>query len=204
MRIILLLHEAHLAVDLRELRLAVGPEVLVAEAADNLEIAVVAGHHQQLLEGLGRLGQRVEGSRVHARGHHEVARPFRGGLYQIGGLNLHETLAVKVVAHLVGEAVPQGEGALERRTAKVEVAVFRTQVLTAVADFLDRERRGHGLVEHIDAFEPYLDVAGGHLGVLAGPFDNLSDSLDYIFASEAAGGLDKRMVSVGLDHKLGA
>ena len=50
---IFLLDKAHLAVNLGELRLAVGPEVLVPEAADDLEIPVVAGDHQQLLEGLG-------------------------------------------------------------------------------------------------------------------------------------------------------
>ncbi len=44
------LDERHFEVELRELRLAVGAEVLIAEAARNLEIAVVAGDHQQLLE----------------------------------------------------------------------------------------------------------------------------------------------------------
>ena len=57
---VLLLDERHLAVDLRELGLTVGAQVLVAEAAHDLEIFVVAGHHQQLLERLRRLGQGVE------------------------------------------------------------------------------------------------------------------------------------------------
>ena len=39
---VLLLHEAHLAVDLGEFRLAVGPEVLVTEAPYYLEIPVIA------------------------------------------------------------------------------------------------------------------------------------------------------------------
>jgi hypothetical protein len=50
-------HEAHLEVELGELRLAVAAEVLVAEAARDLEVAVDAGHHQQLLELLRALGR---------------------------------------------------------------------------------------------------------------------------------------------------
>src|SRR5439155_8171844 len=42
--------EAHLQVELRELRLAVAALVLVAETARDLEIALEAGHHEQLLE----------------------------------------------------------------------------------------------------------------------------------------------------------
>ena len=52
--------ERRLDVDLRELRLAVGAQILVAEAARDLEVAVEAGHHEQLLVDLRRLRQRVE------------------------------------------------------------------------------------------------------------------------------------------------
>ena len=55
--------EAHLDVDLGELGLAVGPQVLVPETADDLEIAVATRDHQGLLELLGRLGQGVEPAR---------------------------------------------------------------------------------------------------------------------------------------------
>ena len=40
--------------------LAVGAQVLVAETARDLVVAVHAGHHQQLLEQLRRLRQGVE------------------------------------------------------------------------------------------------------------------------------------------------
>ena len=52
---VLLRHEGHFAVNLGKFRLAVGPEVFVPEALHELEVAVVAGHHQQLLKGLGAL-----------------------------------------------------------------------------------------------------------------------------------------------------
>ena len=68
--------ERHLQVELRELRLAVGPQVFVAEAAGDLHVAVVAGDHQDLLVELRRLRQGVERAVVHAAGHQVVAGPF--------------------------------------------------------------------------------------------------------------------------------
>ena len=75
--------EAHLDVELVEFALeAVGARVFVAEAGRDLEIAVEARHHQQLLVHLRRLRQRVELARMQARGHEEVARAFRRGSRQ--------------------------------------------------------------------------------------------------------------------------
>jgi hypothetical protein len=76
---VLLLDEAHLDVELVELaRQAIGARVLVAEAGRDLEVAVEARHHQELLVLLRRLRQRVElagdgcgsapGSRARPRG----------------------------------------------------------------------------------------------------------------------------------------
>src|SRR5688572_9362780 len=47
---IVALHEGHLAIDLGELGLAVGAQVLIAKALHDLQIAIEAGYHQQLLE----------------------------------------------------------------------------------------------------------------------------------------------------------
>ena len=52
--------ERHLDVELGEVGLAVGAQVLVAEAAGDLVVALEARDHQQLLEELRRLRQRVE------------------------------------------------------------------------------------------------------------------------------------------------
>ena len=59
-------HEAHLQVELGELGLAVAAQVLVAEAAGDLEVAVHAGDHQQLLELLGALRQGIDRARLQA------------------------------------------------------------------------------------------------------------------------------------------
>ena len=54
------LDERGLDIELGEFRLAVGAQVFVAEAFGDLEVAVEAGDHQQLLEQLRRLRQREE------------------------------------------------------------------------------------------------------------------------------------------------
>lgn len=81
---VLHLHEAHLQVQLGEVGLAVGAEVLVPEAAGDLEVAVQPRHHQHLLEELGGLGQGVEEAGLVAVGHQEVPGPFRGAFGEKG------------------------------------------------------------------------------------------------------------------------
>ena len=154
---ILLLDKRHLAVYLCELGLPVGAQVLVAEAAHNLEVAVHARHHEQLLVLLRTLRQGVELARVHAAGHHEVARPFGRGLDEHGGLNLEKLLCAEVVACQHRHAVTQLEVAAHGVAADVEVAV--TQVVAAVALVLDGERRRLGLVEDHQPLHLNLDVA---------------------------------------------
>ena len=74
---ILLGDEGHLHVELIEFAgRAVGPCVFVAKARRDLEIAVKPGHHDQLLELLGRLGERVEPAGMQPRRHQKVARAF--------------------------------------------------------------------------------------------------------------------------------
>ncbi len=63
---VVLVDEAHLDVELGELRLAVGAEVLVAVAARDLVVALHAGDHQQLLEQLRALRQGVPAARAAA------------------------------------------------------------------------------------------------------------------------------------------
>ena len=57
---VLLVDEGHLDVELRELEAAVRAGCLVAQAPHDLVVAVLSGHHQELLELLRRLRERVE------------------------------------------------------------------------------------------------------------------------------------------------
>jgi hypothetical protein len=63
---VIALYKGHFQVELRELRLTVPAQILVAETARDLEVTVHAGHHQQLLELLWRLRQSVELTRIKA------------------------------------------------------------------------------------------------------------------------------------------
>jgi hypothetical protein len=80
-------------IDLGEFGLAVGAQILVAEALGDLVVAVEAGHHQQLLEQLRRLRQGEELAGMHARGHQVVARAFGRRLGQHRRFDVDETLA---------------------------------------------------------------------------------------------------------------
>ena len=89
---VLLLDERHLHVELGELGLAVGAEVLVAEAARDLEVALEAADHQQLLEELRRLRQRVPGAAHEPARHEEVARALGRRAGHDRRLDLEEAL----------------------------------------------------------------------------------------------------------------
>ena len=97
--------ERSLDVDLRELRLAVGAQILVAEAAGDLEIFLDAGDLQQLLVLLRRLRQRVERAGVEPRRHEEIARTLRRRVGEDGRLDLEEAGFVEKIARGLGHAV---------------------------------------------------------------------------------------------------
>ena len=63
---------------------------------DDLEVAVEARHHEQLLEDLRRLGERVELAGVEARGNQEVARAARRVLHHERRLDLEEAVVGQV------------------------------------------------------------------------------------------------------------
>ena len=140
---VILLHETHLAVNLGEFRLAVCPQVFVAETSYDLEITVISCHHQQLLECLRRLRQCIELTWVHPGRHHEVASSFRRGFDEVWCFDFHEVMCIQIVADLVGKPVPEGKSLLERIPAQVQVTVFRADVLAAIAFILYGERRSH-------------------------------------------------------------
>ena len=74
---VLLGHKAHLKVELIKLaRRAIGARILVAKARRDLEVTVETRDHDQLLELLRRLRQRVKFPRMQPRGHEVVARTF--------------------------------------------------------------------------------------------------------------------------------
>ena len=91
---LLALDERHLEVELAELELAVGAEILVAPAGGDLVVAVDPADHAELLEDLRRLGEREEAPRLQAHGEEEVARAFGCALRHAGRPDVDEAEVV--------------------------------------------------------------------------------------------------------------
>ena len=162
-----LVHEAHLEVELGELRLAVAAQVLVAVAAGDLEVAVEPGDHQQLLELLRALRKRVDAARLETRRDDEVAGAFRGALDQRRRLDLDEPVRVVDLADRLDHPAAQQEPPLHRLAANVQVAVLEADALVdRRIGFVDIERRGLGLGQDLDGARAELDLARGELRVL--------------------------------------
>ena len=160
---VILLNERHLKVDLGELRLTVGAQVLVAEAAGDLNVTVHAGQHEQLLVLLRGLRQGVELARMYAGRHEVVARALRRGLGEHRGFDLEEAVLVEVVAGNLRYAVAQHQVLLHGRTAQVKVAVLQTDLVTDLLGVVDLKRGGLRLGQNADVLGNNFNLAGRHL-----------------------------------------
>ena len=164
--------EGRLEVDLGELRLAVGAQVFVAEAARDLEVAVVAGHHQQLLVDLRGLRQRVELARMNPARHQVVTRAFGSGLGEDRRLDLQELQLGERAPGTLQQPMAQDEIAGQLRAPQVEHPVLEPQLFGG--EFLtllpsDRDRRRLRRSHDLEGLHPDLDVPGGERRV-AGRF----------------------------------
>ncbi len=142
--------EAHLRVELHELELPVGPQVLVAQAPGDLVVAVETADHEQLLEELRALRQRVELPRRQSRRHDEVARALGRRRDQHRRLDLDEPLRVERPVQRGVDLGAHAEVALQPRPAQVDVPVPEAEHLVGVDAVVDRERRRVRFVEHLE------------------------------------------------------
>jgi hypothetical protein len=85
------------------LRLPIPAQVLVAEGTGQLVVAVVAGDHQQLLQHLRALRQRIELARTQPRRNHEVAGALRRGANEVRRLDLDEAIVLQRAANRPGQ-----------------------------------------------------------------------------------------------------
>ena len=192
---VLLGHPGELHVELGEFELAVGTQGFVAEAARDLVVAVEAGHHQDLLEQLRRLRQRVELARVHSRRHQEVARALGRGLGEDGRFDVLETTRVQPAAQRLHQLDAGAHHLLHFRAAQVEVAVLEADVLAGV--FMRVERQRLGLVQHFDGGGHDFDLAGADAVVdrMAGAHG--AGDAQAILVTDGGGGLHHRGVAFG-------
>ena len=198
---VVLVDEAHLGVELHELVLAVGAQVLVAQAAGDLVVAVDAGDHQQLLEQLRRLRQGVERPRLLARRHEELAGPLGRGRHEHRRLDLDEALRLHRPADRRVDAAADAQVALHALAPQVEVAVLQADVLVdLVGAGVDRERRRRGRAQHLDRAVADLDLAGRQVGVdgaLRALADDAGDPHD-VLAADVDGVVDDALHDAGV------
>ncbi len=161
----LLLRKRHFQVNLRELRLAVGAQVLIAKAAHDLKVAVKAGDHQDLLEQLRRLRQGVEVSRVDPAGDEVIARAFRGGARQERRFNFQETFAGEILPDSQRDLVAQLEIGLHLGPAQVEIAVLEAHFLVLHRVVRRRKRRHFGVVQDKQLLSDHFHLAGRHFRI---------------------------------------
>ena len=192
-----LAHEGEFHVELGEFQLAVGTQRLIAEAARDLVIAVEPRDHQDLIEQLRRLRQRVELARVHARRHQEVACTFGRGLGEDGCLDVLETACVQPAAQRLHQADAGTLLALHVGAAQVQVAVLQAYVLARVLMVVERQRLG--LVEHGDAGGDHLDLAGADLGVDRLARAHHALDLQHVLVAQRGGDLEH--LGIGRIHR---
>ena len=178
---VLLSGKGHLHVQLIELAgRTVAAGVLIPEAGRDLEIAVDAGDHQQLLELLGCLRQCVELSRMLAGGHQIVSRPFRRGSGEDGRGDLQEPVLGHGLAQCRHHIAPQDDVVLHFRISQIQIAVFQSGGLVRLTGAVHFKGQ---LVVAAFAQDPDfrgndLDVTGGDLRVLAVPFPHGAGDLN--------------------------
>ena len=162
---VVVVDERHLDVELGEFGLPVGAKVFVAEAAGDLEIAVEARDHQELLVKLGRLGQRIEMAGMDPAGDQEVARSLGRAAAQDRRLDLEEAQLRHRAPHELRQPVAEDEDLLHRRPAQVEVAIGQPQLFVGLGPVHLERRRRRGVVDD-QLLDADLDPAGLELGVL--------------------------------------
>ena len=200
---VVLLDEAHLDVELGELRLPVGAEVLVAVAAGDLEVALHAGDHQQLLEQLRALRQGVPAAGLEPGRHQEVAGALGGGAGQRRRLDLDEAVRVEHVAGGLVDLAAQPDRGVGAAAAQVEVAVLEPRLLAHVDVVADRERQRRRGAEHLDLGGDHLDLAGREVGVLVALLarGHLADDLEAVLGAQLVG--DRLVADHDLDDAAG-
>ena len=142
--------------------MAVGAQVLVAETAHDLEIAVQTGNHQHLLEKLRGLGQRVEFAGIQAAGHQKVARALGRGFGQHRSFHFHKAALVQIPADGLGHLVTQTQIGLHARAPQIQIAPSQAQVLARVATVFNGERRRPGRVQQLPLVGHHFNFAGDH------------------------------------------
>ena len=163
---VLLADKAHFQVELVEVRRrTVRTRVFVAEAGRDLEILVIARDHDQLLELLRCLRQRIELAGMQARRHEEVACALRRRGRNDRRLVFAEILAPHALAHRAHHIRAQRHIALHILAAQVEEAIAQAGFLGVFLIPEHHQRQFLGCAQHFHIAHEHFDLARGELRV---------------------------------------
>ena len=199
----LLVGEAHLDVQLRDLLDAVGAEILVPEADRDLVVAVEAGDHRQLLQDLRALRQRVEAALLEPARDDEVARAFRGRLEEDRRLDVEEPGRLHLAADDPDHLRPQRDVPLQLVAPQVEPAVAQAQRLVHVL-LVELERQRCRAADDLERLHLQLHLARRHRRVhrLVAARDKRSLGLEHELVPDLMRQLGGVGGQLGVDHEL--
>ena len=194
---VVLLDEAHLDVELRELGLTVGAEVLVAVAARDLVVAFHPGDHEQLLEQLRALRQRVPAARRETSGDEEVASALGRRTRQRRRLDLDEVALVEHGARSLAHLRAQTDRVALVLATQVEVAVLEARLLADGDALVDLERQRRRLGEHLDLVRDDVDLTCRQVrvDVLRLARGDLTRHLDAVLGAQTVRGARQHLVA---------
>ncbi len=152
---------------------------------------------------LRALGQGIKLPLVHARGHHKITGPFRGGFDQERCLDFQETAIVQITACFLCDFVTQYHGLLQRGPSQVQVAVTGTQFFPAIGDFLNGKGRYLRRAQHTYPAEVNFNFPGGDFQVFAASFHNNPLGRDHKLTPQRFGGFLYLDRGIFFDYQLG-
>ena len=195
-----------LDVDLREFRLPVGAQVLVPETARDLVIAVEPGDHEQLLEQLRRLRQRVEFTGMHARGDQVIARSLGGRFGEHRRFDIDKAVLVEEFPDHHGHPIPQHQVFLHRLAPQIEDPMREAHRLGQVFIIQLKRRRDRG-IEDFQVMCKHLHLACGEIRIdrSLGTPAHRPDHAQAVLAAHALGvgeGLGPVRIADDLDQPL--
>src|SRR5207248_8290634 len=166
--------------------------------------AIEPRHHEELLEELRALRERVELSRRQTRRNEEVAGAARRVADQERRLQLEKAPLVQDAPG--GGVHPRAdeERPLRGGAAQVEVAVGEPLLLGGVGAVLDEEGRRLAAVEDLRLDGVDLDLAGHELGIrVRASRDHLPPHSEAVLEAQLVGELAELLADVLLEHHLG-
>ena len=157
--------EGHFDIQLRELQLPVCTGIFVAETARNLKIPVYAAHHQNLLELLRRLRERVEFTGIVPTRHEDIARTLRSAIHQDRCLDFKEAVLVHIVACSECRFVPHRQRRLHCRTAQIDEPILHPNVFRDFHVVFHRERRRFRRIQNAQRIHGELNLTRGQFRI---------------------------------------